>query len=78
MNNLKKYAGFLWIIIAFLSICFLIESAMHNIKSSGTADINKPLPWAIIIVVFTPIAVGMALFGYYAIQGEYDDKDPVA
>lgn len=51
---------------------------MHNIKSSGTADINKPLPWAIIIVVFTPIAVGMALFGYYAIQGEYDDKDPVA
>ncbi|MEY2639633.1 MAG: hypothetical protein RIR90_1115, partial [Bacteroidota bacterium] len=29
-------------------------------------------PWIIIITIFTPIAIGLVIFGYYAMKGEYD------
>jgi hypothetical protein len=28
--------------------------------------------WVIIIAIFTPIAVGLMIFGWYAFRGEYD------
>lgn len=73
MNQLKKIMGYVWIIIAPVIIYLLITSAVQNISSGGNNDINKPIPWIIIIGIFTPIAIGMMIFGYYAIKGEYDD-----
>ena len=75
MNQLKKLMGFVWIIIAPVIIFFLISSAVNNI-GNGTKDINKPIPWIIIITIFTPIAAGLMVFGWYAIKGEYDKVDP--
>ena len=72
MNQLKRIMGFVWIIIAPLIIYFLVMGAIHNISSTGTKDINKPVPWIIIISIFTPIAVGLMIFGYYSLKGEYD------
>ena len=72
MNAVKKIMGIVWIIIAPVIIYFLITGAVHNINSTGTKDINKPIPWIIIITIFTPIAIGMMIFGYYALKGEYD------
>ena len=59
-------------LIAPVIIYFLVSSAVHNISIGGTKDINKPLPWIIIITIFTPIAIGLMIFGYYAMKGEYD------
>ena len=59
-------------LIAPVIIYFLVSSAVHNISIGGTKDINKPLPWIIIITIFTPIAIGLMIFGYYALKGEYD------
>ena len=73
MNQLKKIMGFVWMIIAPAIISFLISGAVNNI-GNGSKDINKPIPWVIIITIFTPIAVGLMIFGYYAIKGEYDKK----
>lgn len=73
MNQLKKIMGFVWMIIAPAIIFFLISGAVNNI-GNGSKDINKPIPWVIIITIFTPIAVGLMIFGYYAIKGEYDKK----
>ena len=67
----KKIMGFVWMIIAPVVIYFLIMGAVHNI-GNGTKDINKPIPWVIIITIFTPIAIGLMIFGYYALKGEYD------
>jgi len=53
-------------------IFILVNSAFKNIDLHGKADINKPLPWVIIITIFTPIAIGMMIFGWYALKGEYD------
>ena len=72
MNQLKKIMGVLWMILAPTVIYFLVMGAVHNIDSAGTKDINKPIPWIIIISIFTPIAIGLMIFGYYALKGEYD------
>ena len=74
MNIIKKYLGIVWIFVAVAAIFFLVQAAIHNIKPNGTLDINKPMPWVIIIIIFIPIAVGLALFGWYAFKGEYDNK----
>lgn len=61
-------------IVAVAAIFFLVQSAIHNIKPDGKLDINKPMPWIIIIIIFTPIATGLALFGWYALNGEYEES----
>ena len=64
--------GVLLMILAPVVIYFLIMGAVHNIDSAGTKDINKPIPWIIIITIFTPIAIGLMIFGFYSVKGEYD------
>jgi amino acid transporter len=71
MNQLKKIMGVLWMLIAPVVIYFLVSGAIQNI-GHGTKDINKPIPWIIIITIFTPIAVGLMIFGYYSLKGEYN------
>jgi small-conductance mechanosensitive channel len=71
MQQLKKYLGIVWILLAVLIIVLLVYAAIINISSEGKADIHHPLPWIIIITIFTPIAFGLALFGYYALKEEY-------
>lgn len=72
MNQLKRIMGLVWMVIAPVVIYFLIMGAVHNISSTGTKDINKPIPWIIIITIFTPIALGLMIFGWYSFKGEYD------
>ena len=72
MNTVKKIIGLLLMIMAPVIIYFLIMGAVHNIDAAGTKDINKPVPWIIIITIFTPIAIGLMIFGWYAFKGEYD------
>ena len=72
MNQLKRILGILWLILGPVLIFILIRSAVHNIDTGGKKDINKPLPWVIIITIFIPIAVGLIIFGWYAYKGEYD------
>lgn len=71
MNTIKKITGLFLMIIAPVIIYFLVIGAVHNINNNGIKDINKPIPWIIIITIFTPIAIGMMIFGYYAFKGEY-------
>ena len=70
MNQFKKMMGLLWMLIAPVIIYFLVMGAVDNI-GEGTKDINKPIPWIIIITIFTPIAIGLMIFGWYALKGEY-------
>jgi hypothetical protein len=73
MKVLRRYLGLLWMVAGPIMIFFLIKAAAENIQVEGTADINKPIPWIIIISIFTPIAVGLMVFGWYAWKGEYDE-----
>ena len=72
MNNIKKYLGVIWFLLAPLVIWLLIQGAITNIDPHGKKDINNPLVWIIIIIIFTPVAIGLMIFGWYALKGEYD------
>ncbi len=72
MNAIKRILGIVWMLMGPVVLYFLISGAIHNIDPAGTKDINKPIPWIIIIAIFTPIAIGLMIFGYYAYKGEYD------
>ena len=72
MNYIKKYLGIIWLLLAPVVIYFLISSAVEHIDPKKTEQINNPVIWVIIIAIFTPVAIGLMIFGWYALKGEYD------
>ena len=72
MNVIKKYLSIIWLLLAHVVIYFLVSGAISNIDPAGKKDINNPVIWVIIITIFTPIAIGLMIFGWYAFKGEYD------
>ena len=73
MNAFKKFLGIFWLLLAPLVIYALIDGAIQNIDPAGKKDIYNPVIWIIIIAIFTPIAIGLMIFGWYAFRGEFDD-----
>ncbi|MBC7850469.1 MAG: hypothetical protein H7Y31_12080 [Chitinophagaceae bacterium] len=71
MNNLKKILGLVWMVVAPLVIITLVLGAITYIDSNGKKDINNPIIWIIIISIFTPIAIGLMIFGWYAFKDDY-------
>ncbi|MEO7446322.1 MAG: DUF6814 family protein [Ferruginibacter sp.] len=72
MNTFKRIMGLVWLALAPIIIFLLVKAAIDNITMGGSKDINQPIPWIIIISIFTPIAIGFMIFGYYCLSGEYD------
>ena len=73
--HLSAFAGYalpFGNILGPLVIFFLVSGAIANIDPQGKKDINNPVIWVIIIAIFTPIALGLMIFGWYAFQGEYE------
>ena len=69
MNIIKKYAGILWIIAGPLAIYFLVQTALSEIAKKPTIDTK--VQWIVFILIFTPIAIGLMVFGWYALKNEY-------
>ena len=72
MNAFKRYFGIIFLVIAPFIIYELVNGAISNIDTAGKKDINNPIIWIMIITIFTPIAIGLVIFGWYAFRGEYD------
>lgn len=72
MNTIKKLLGVVWILLAPAVIFLLLNGAVTHIDPAGTKDINNPIIWVIIILIFTPVAIGLFVFGLYAVKGEYE------
>lgn len=72
MNAVKKILGIIWLLLAPVVIYFLVSGAIAHTDPAGKKDINNPIIWVIIIAIFTPIAIGLMIFGWYAFRGEYD------
>jgi purine-cytosine permease-like protein len=70
MNTIKRIAGVLWIIAGPLAMYFLIKTAASEINKKPVIDTK--IQWVVFVVVFIPIAIGIVIFGYYAIRGYYD------
>jgi len=70
MNNIKRFLGVIWMLLGPLTIYFLIKTAADEITKKPVLDTK--IQWAVFVVVFIPIAIGITIFGYYAFKGEYD------
>lgn len=70
MNKLKRFAGVLWMISGPLAIYYLITTGMSEINKKPVIDTK--IQWGVFVIVFIPVAIGIIIFGYYAIKGEYD------
>jgi len=71
MNSIKKYLGIVWLLLAPVVIYLLVSGAITHIDPTGKKDINNPIIWVIIIAIFTPVAIGLMIFGWYAWKNEY-------
>ena len=69
MNAIKKYAGILWIILGPLAIYYLVNTALSEIEKKPVIDTK--IQWAVFVIIFIPIAIGLMIFGWYALKNEY-------
>src|SRR5690606_18221631 len=76
MNNLKKLLGIVWIILAIYTAYFSIfELAIPKISTGQQEDLVFGI---IILCILTPIiSLGLGLFGYYSLLGEYNNNKDV-
>jgi hypothetical protein len=72
MNTIKKYAGILWILLGPVSLYYLVKTAFSEIERKPLIDTK--IQWIVFVVIFIPIVIGMVIFGYYALKGEFDEK----
>jgi len=69
MNTLRKIMGLIWILAGPAAIAYLVRTAASEISRKPETDTK--VQWAVFLIVFIPIAIGMVIFGYYALKGEY-------
>lgn len=70
MNSIKRYAGLLWMIMGPVAISYLIKTAAEEITKKPVIDTK--IQWIVFVVIFIPIAIGIMVFGWYALKGQYD------
>jgi len=70
MNAIKKYLGVVWILLGPIAVYYLIKTAASEINKKPVIDTK--IQWAVFVIVFIPIAIGIMIFGYYALNGEYE------
>lgn len=70
MNQLKKIAGIVWMLLGPVAVYYLIKTAAAEIAKKPVIDTK--IQWGVFVIVFIPIAAGMVIFGWYALKGEYD------
>ena len=70
MNNIKRFAGIVWILMGPVAIFYLIKTATEEITKKPVIDTK--IQWIVFVVIFIPIAIGLMIFGWYALKGEYD------
>jgi hypothetical protein len=74
MNGLKRTLGIVWLIAGPAAWILMVYAAIHYIGSTASGDISNPVPWLIILTIFTPIAYGLSLFGWYSWKSYYDEE----
>jgi Na+/H+ antiporter NhaA len=73
MNAIKKILGLVWLLLGPTLVSLMIWQANDKIgkAAEGVAKTNTTLQWGIILFIFIPISIGMMIFGWYALKGEY-------
>ena len=70
MKSLKKWLGIVWMALAPIAMYWLVKTALSEIEKKPVIDTS--IQWGVFVLVFLPIAIGLMIFGYYALKGEYE------
>lgn len=70
MNQVKRILGIVWMALGPVAVFYLIKTAATEIGKNPVIDTK--VQWGVFVVVFLPIAMGLVIFGYYCLKGEYD------
>jgi len=72
MKALKRILGIVWMALAVAAAYFcIVEFGLPKLDTGNQEDLVFGI---IILFVLTPLIVlGLGIFGYYAVKGEYDD-----
>jgi hypothetical protein len=70
MNRIKRLFGVIWLLLGPVAIFYLVKTALSEVAKNPVTDTR--IQWGVFVVVFIPIAIGITIFGYYAVKGEYD------
>lgn len=71
MNLLKKTLGILWLLMAAMTAYFCVFQ--FGLPKIATGALEDMVFGFIILLILTPIiSVGLAVFGYFALKGEFD------
>ena len=62
--------GVVWIALGPVVLYWLIKTGAAEIAKKPVIDTK--IQWGIFIGIFIPIVIGLVLFGYYSLKGEYD------
>ncbi len=73
MDKIKRILGILWLALAGLAAWFCIfDFGLPKLMTGKQEDLVFGI---IILFILTPlISLGLAVFGWYALRGEYDHK----
>ncbi|KAF2515990.1 DUF6814 family protein [Flavobacterium foetidum] len=73
MDTVKQALGVLWVILAVAAAYFCVfEFGLPKLLSDQQEDLVFGI---IILFILTPLIVlGLGIFGYFAVIGEYNDK----
>lgn len=73
MNTIKRLLGIVWLLLALAAAYFCVfVFGLPKFHSGKQEDLVFGI---IILFILTPlIVVGLSIFGYYALKGEYDTK----
>lgn len=70
MNQIKRIAGLIWILLAVVAYAILLQTALTQINAKPSTD--TIIQWSIFAMIFLPIAIGLIIFGWLALKGDYD------
>ena len=76
MNYLKRSLGILWILLGAALLGYFPYKT-YNVLTSSVATSEDFVFWIVVTVIFIPVILGLLLFGYYAVKGEYDEPTGV-
>ncbi|MFD2968097.1 DUF6814 family protein [Sphingobacterium bambusae] len=70
MENLKRILGAVWIVLAILTAYFcIVQFGLPKLQTGQQEDLVFGI---IILFILTPIiSIGLAIFGFFALKGEY-------
>jgi hypothetical protein len=70
MNQIKRISGIIWMLLGPVAVYYLVKTAILEIERKPVLDTK--IQWGVFVAVFIPIAIGITIFGWYALKGEYD------